>query len=167
MLGSAALYSGVVIAAGGLALCVKPIRRIGIATRMRASLIAAIGVLIASGAFLLPVSESRAAGGPTLLDRFTPVWQFHEVHRRRVAAPPPRVFDAIKRVRADEIALFHALTWIRRGGREAPPGILNAGNRDPLLDVATKNGFVLSRRILHASSSSALSSSHRRAHAAS
>jgi hypothetical protein len=46
-------------------------------------------------------------------------------------------------VRADEIALFRALTWIRRGGQRAPESILNAGDRDPILDVATRSGFVL------------------------
>jgi hypothetical protein len=71
-----------------------------------------------------------------------PVWQFRERHTIRVAAPPSRVFDAIRRVRADEIRLFRMLTWIRRGGRAIPPGILNPGSREPLLDVATQNGFV-------------------------
>ncbi len=45
-------------------------------------------------------------------------------------------------VRADEIRLFHTLTWIRRGGRAAPPSILNAGSRESLIDVATRSGFV-------------------------
>ena len=78
----------------------------------------------------------------TWLDEFAPVWQFHEVHTRRIAAPPERVFDAIRRVRADEILFFRTLTWIRRGGRPAPPGILNAASTQPLLDVATSSGFI-------------------------
>ena len=55
-----------------------------------------------------------------------------------VEAPPARVYQAIKQVRADEIALFRTLTWIRRGGRELPEGILNPGNRASLIDVATR-----------------------------
>lgn len=77
-----------------------------------------------------------------LLDRFMPAWQFQEVHTRRIAAPPERVYEAVKSVRADEIFLFRTLTWIRRGGRRRPEGILNAGKDAPLLDVATRSGFV-------------------------
>lgn len=71
-----------------------------------------------------------------------PVWQFSERHSIEIHASPERVFDAIKRVRADEVTFFRALTWIRRGGRRIPESILNAGNREPLIDVAVKGGFV-------------------------
>ncbi len=76
------------------------------------------------------------------LDEFAPAWQFHEVHAIRIAAPPARVFEAVRRVRADEIALFRALTWIRRGGRPLPSSILDAGDREPLIDVAVRGGFL-------------------------
>jgi hypothetical protein len=105
-------------------------------------MMACAGVVVGAAGLLLPAVESRARGAATRLDEFAPVWQFNEVHTIRIAAPPARVFDAIKQVRADEIALFRTLTWIRRGGRPLPPGILNAGTREPLLDVATKSGFV-------------------------
>ena len=68
--------------------------------------------------------------------------QFHEVHTIRMDAPPARVFDAILRMRADEIALFNLLTWIRRGGQRLPEGILNAGSQKSLIDVATRTTFV-------------------------
>ena len=77
-----------------------------------------------------------------ILDEFMPVWQFRERHTRRIAAPPARVFEAIKNVRANEILFFKTLTWIRRGGRSAPESILNAGDSAPLLEVATRNGFI-------------------------
>jgi hypothetical protein len=70
------------------------------------------------------------------------VWQFNERHTIRIDAPPARVFAAIRNVRANEISLFKALTWIRRGGRPLPESILNAGDTVPLLDVATRSGFV-------------------------
>jgi hypothetical protein len=78
----------------------------------------------------------------TRLDHFAPAWQFREVHTIRIAAPPARVFESIKRVRADEIFLFSTLTWIRRGGRRLPEGILNAGANEPLIDLATRTSFV-------------------------
>ena len=78
----------------------------------------------------------------TRLDEFMPVWQFRERHARRIAAPPARVFEAIKNVRANEILFFKTLTWIRRGGRRTSESILNAGDTAPLLEVATRNGFI-------------------------
>ena len=78
----------------------------------------------------------------TRLDEFIPVWQFREHHRRRIAAPPERVFAAIKNVRADEVLFFRTLTWIRRGGRKTPESILNAGGSAPLLEIATRTGFI-------------------------
>jgi hypothetical protein len=86
--------------------------------------------------------KSRAGKAETRLDDFVPVWQFGEHHTIKVAAPPERVFDAVKRIRASEITFFRTLTWIRRGGRKLPQSILNAGDTTPLLDVATKSGFI-------------------------
>jgi hypothetical protein len=117
MLASLMLYSGLVLMLGGAGLTVA--------------------------ALLAPAPESRAAGSGTRLDAFAPVWQFHEVHALRIEAPPARVFDAIKRVRADEIFLFRTLTWIRRGGRRLPQNILNAGTEQPIIDVATHSTFTL------------------------
>ena len=78
----------------------------------------------------------------TRLDEFAPAWQFSEFHTIRIAAPPPRVYEAIKHVRADEIVLFRTLTWIRRGGRPLPASILDAAGRESLLDLATRTSFV-------------------------
>jgi hypothetical protein len=142
MWGSLIVYSGVVIAMIGLGLCCKPSRRIRVNTSARAVAVAGAGGLLAGAGLILPAAESRVDQAETRLDEFAPVWQFREFHSIEVAAPPARVFDAIKRVRAHEIRLFRTLTWIRRAGRSLPPGILNAGDREPLLDVATSTGFV-------------------------
>ncbi len=72
-----------------------------------------------------------------------PAWQFREFHSRRIDAPPAAAYAALRRVRQDDILLFQTLTWIRRGGRPAPPGMLNAGNERPIIDVALSGGFVL------------------------
>lgn len=71
-----------------------------------------------------------------------PVWHFRERHSIRISAPPARVFAAIKEVRAKEIFFFNVLVWIRRGGRNGPESILNPGATAPLLDVATRSGFI-------------------------
>jgi hypothetical protein len=142
MIESALVYAGFVLGAAGVLLVMRPIRSLGVPTRVRGLLVVGAGVLAAGIGFALPASESRVNRVETRLDEFAPAWQFREFHTLRVAAPPARVFEAVERVRAGEIGLFHALTWIRRGGRPLPPGILNPGDREPLLDVATRHGFV-------------------------
>jgi len=142
VLGSAIVYSGGVIVCAGLLAFVRPLHTPLLATRGRGLGLAAAGLAVSIGGLLLPAFDSRARQAATRLDEFAPVWQFHEVHTLRIAAPPERVFEAIRQVRADEILLFRTLTWIRRAGRPAPPGILNAASNQPLLDVATSSGFI-------------------------
>ena len=79
----------------------------------------------------------------TALDRLIPAYQFDEVHAVRIDAPPNRVYRAIKEVTAGEIRFFSMLTWIRRFGRPGPESILNAPERLPLLEVATRTAFLL------------------------
>jgi hypothetical protein len=88
-----------------------------------------------------PVSESRVASQTTHLDHAMPRWQFNEVHDIHVDADPHRVYDAVRAVRANEIALFKTLTSIRRGFRHSEESILNPTNDAPLLDVATRTTF--------------------------
>lgn len=142
MMGSAVVYSGTVLVLAGLILFMKPVKRLGVPTRARAAAVVGVGALIAVVGLVLPAPESRVARARTRLDEITPVWQFSEHHSIKVAASPARVFDAIRRVRADEIALFNTLTWIRRGGRPVPESILNAGKTESLIDVALRGGFV-------------------------
>jgi hypothetical protein len=143
MFGSAVLYSGLIVAVMGLVLTLKPMERLRVPTRRRALTVVAAGTLLSAGALSAPAFEARIPAASTRLDEFAPVWQFHEVHTLRVHAPPERVFDAIKQVRAVEILLFRTLTWMRRGGRPAPANILNPGSREPIVTVATKGGFVI------------------------
>jgi hypothetical protein len=86
--------------------------------------------------------ESRIERVESRLDEFLPIWQFGEFHAMEIAASPARAYEAMKGVTAGEIFLFNTLTWIRRGGRRSPESILNAGSKDPLIDVATRSGFV-------------------------
>jgi hypothetical protein len=142
MIGSVFVYSGLVVLVTGVALVVRPASRVGIPTRARALAVVAAGLVTSAGALAAPAFDSRVAVANTRLDAFMPAWQFHEVHARKIAAPTSRVYDAVKRVRADEILLFRTLTWIRRGGRSLPPGILNAGDEEALIDLATRTTFV-------------------------
>lgn len=142
MAGSIVVYAGLIVAFIGLVFVVKPIVRLGIRRRMHGLFVAAAGICLVAVGLILPAPEKRMAQRRSQLDSFVPVWQFNEFHAIGVAAPPERVFEAVRRVRADEIALFRTLTWIRRGGRPLPESILNAGDREPLIDVATRSGFI-------------------------
>ena len=142
MWGALVVYSGAIVALAGLVLVLKPDSRLGIGSRRRALLVVGAGVLVTLIGFRMPVAEHRITRAVTQLDRFAPAWQFREVHSLRIPAPPARVYEAMLSGRADEVFLFRALTWIRRGGRPAPPGILNPGSRDALIDVATSSGFL-------------------------
>ena len=81
------------------------------------------------------------AGPVSELDRLLPVYQFQERHSVSVRASPDRVDRAIRQVTAGEIFLFRALTWVRRAGRAAPEGILNAPAGRPILEVAGRTTF--------------------------
>jgi hypothetical protein len=142
MFGSAIVYAGFVVTTAGLILLIKPIERLHVRSRAQALAIVGIGVVIAGAGLTLPAKEARVETVETHLDEFMPVWQFRERHTISIAAPPARVFEAIRNVRANEISLFNALTWIRRGGRRLPESILNAGDSTPLVDVATRSGFI-------------------------
>ena len=100
------------------------------------------GLALFIAGLVLPALPSRSARATSRLDEFMPAWQFNEIHSIRIAAPPDKVFAAIRQVRADEIFLFRTLTWIRRGGRQMPRNILAAGTREPLIEVALEGGFV-------------------------
>ncbi len=135
MLDSIALYAGgVATLAGVVTLVPRRTRRAGLA-------LIGGGFAVAAAALFWPVTEEHVAAKVTRLDEAMPRWQFREVHEIHVDADPQRVYDAIHAVRADEIALFHALTSIRRGFRKTPESIVNAGKTKPLLDVATQTSF--------------------------
>ena len=142
MFGSAVFYFGAILVIAGFALIARPLPRLRVTTRSRGLMVAVTGAVMAGVALLLPVSEFRKSQKETRLDEFAPVWQFREIHTIEIAASPARVFDAIRQVRADEIALFRTLTWIRRGGRPLPPSILNAPADKSLIDLATSTGFI-------------------------
>jgi hypothetical protein len=134
---------GVVTLQAGLTLVVAGLFAFLVFDAVVASTLTAAGVgLVALGA-LLPARLQRVAPPASLLDAFAPEWQFAERHERVVAAPPARVYRALRELEAREIRFFHLLTWLRRFGRPLPPGILNPPDGVPLIDAAVRGGFVL------------------------
>lgn len=129
MLGSVVVYAGLLVVAVGVC--------------REGTIVALVGAAIAAVGLLLPAFHSRVRAATTRLDEFMPAWQFKEVHSVRVRSRPAPVFAAMAQIRADEIVLFRTLTWIRRGGRRMPPGILNPGSAAPLIEMATRGGFVV------------------------
>lgn len=138
---SVGVYAGAVVAAVGLVAIVWPIRWIGIGTRRRAAVVFFLGAALGAIGFAVPARERRVDVARTELDRYVSVWQFGERHAIDISTSPNRVYRALKEVTAEEIALFRTLTWIRRFGRPGPESILNAPEKQPLLDVALRSGF--------------------------
>ena len=134
--------AGLALAFLGFVSILVPLRFLRIRSRSRGALILVIGVLVTIAGMALPAPEKRIATPTTRLDEFVPVYQFNEFHATRIAASCDQSYRAIKEVTANEIFLFRTLTTIRRFGRPGPESILNAPERRPLLDVATRSGFL-------------------------
>ena len=138
-----AIYAGFLCALVGGASLLHPLRPLGIRTRLQGALALIVGLLAAVVGLNLPVGESHIDGIRSSLDRFAPAYQFAEVHRIHVSAPKDAVWAAIKTVGPEEILLFRTLTAWRRFGRPGPESILNAPRRRPILDTATRTGFIV------------------------
>lgn len=143
MLGVGLVYVGLIVGLVGTASLIKALAFLGIRTRLRGVLVLGIGLIVAAVGAFLPAPDTRVEAIRTQLAEFAPVYQFHEVHRIHVRAARDRAYRAIREVTADEILLFRTLTWLRRLGRPGPESILNAPERLPLLEVATRTSFLL------------------------
>jgi hypothetical protein len=139
---STAVYTAALIALAGVVGLIWPFRRLYRKSRLRALVMLVAGAAIAIGITMVTPSAT-SSGERHGIDEFAPVFHFRELHSTVVAAPPDRVFAAIRAVTADEIALFNLFTGIRRLGRSGPESILNAPPQQPLLDVAVRTGFHL------------------------
>ena len=141
---SALFYLGLVTGLACLGSLIRPFRWVGIRTRRRGALLAVGGATLALGALLLPEPTRATTARDALVDQWLPEWQFGECHERRVRASPQQVFAAIRRVRASDIFLFRALTFIRNPSRHGQgEHILNPPADKPILDVALAGGFVM------------------------
>ena len=143
MLASGVVYLGLVAAAVGAVSVLVPLAFLGIRRRVSGLILMVAGVAVVVVGMALPARERRIGAPVTQLDYFMPRYQFNEVHVARIHAPRDRVYHAIRSVTADEIQLFRMLTGIRRLGRPGPESILNAPEKMPILDVATRTSFLL------------------------
>ena len=121
---------------------IRPLRRVHRGKRSHALVMLLIG-LAAMYAISRSMPRTQAGGRGHLIDEFAPAYHFREVHTTTVDATPERIDRAIREVSAGEIALFSTFTWIRRFGQSGPESIMNAPMQQPILDVATRTGFLL------------------------
>ena len=143
MIASAIVYLGVAAMVAGLVTVVRPMRLLGLPTRRRAAMLLIAGACLAIIGVLLPARTTRVAEPSTQLDAIIPAYQFNEVHALPVEASPEQVYRAMRDVTAGEISLFQLLTRIRRLGRSTRESILNAPDTVPVIDVATRTGFLV------------------------
>jgi hypothetical protein len=139
---SIALYTSVIFALVGAAGMIRPLRRVHRGRRSHAFVMFVIGAAVAY-AISWSMPRVRTSGEQHGIDAFTPEFHFRERHETTIAAPPARVFDAVRTVTASEIALFQTFTWLRRFGQAGPESIMNAPEHRPILDVATSTSFLL------------------------
>ncbi len=137
------VYVGLLLALSGGVSLIKPLSFLGIRSRLQGTFLLGLGLLFAAVGGALPATEVRVAVFRTQLDQFAPVYQFSEFHSVRVMAPRDRVYRAIKAVTPHEIPFFRTLTWLRRFGRPGSESILNPPEHSPVLEVATRTGFLL------------------------
>jgi hypothetical protein len=116
---------------------------LGVIAARRRPLLALTALSASLAALLWPARTKRVAEPRTKLDGFMPSWQFDEVHMAHVAAPPERVYAAVRAVTAKEIRYFKILASIRRLGCSGPESILRPDENAPILDVATRTTFHL------------------------
>lgn len=135
MLLSVLLYAGAAaILASLIAMLRRRWRRPGVA-------LAAAGIAVVLIAICWPAPEHHIDREVSSLDKAVPRWQFDERHEIRIAAPPERIYSAIRGVTAGEIRFFQILTTIRCLGRCREESIIHAPEAKPILDVATRGGF--------------------------
>jgi hypothetical protein len=135
--------------AGGLAvglgaLCLlRPIAWLRIRTRRRAALVGVTGIGVAIGTLFVGTSLKSIPTPASLIDQVLPEFQFSETHQIEITAAAPAVYQALRDVTADEIALYRTLTWVRCLGRCPGDNILNPPTGTSILETAMRSGFRL------------------------
>lgn len=116
----------------------RPLRLLGVRTRVHALALALCGVGLALTAVMWSAAVTRSARPDQRLDRFLPDYQFSEVHEARVRAPMEAVAKAMRQVSLADMPAAVVLLRIRAaaGGRfhGSPP------DPRPLLDTMLQPG---------------------------
>ena len=142
MIISTILYVGLFIMGAGVFHFLAPRRWLKLGPRRKSLYAIGTGFALSLAMLLLPPPGTRTTTGDAHIDRVMPHWQFREFHQREIGAPPAVVYDAIKRVRADDIALFNTLIAIRNCGQPMSPAVKSAADRyESIIDVATHSSF--------------------------
>ena len=136
-------YSSLLAVALALLALLRPLVKLQLTLRAIPAIVLGIALLTIALLIWLAPGDRTIASESTALDHAVPTYQFREFHTLTIDAPADRVRRALKDVTAGEIALFQLFTTIRRLGRSAPEGILNAPSDRPILDVATRSGFIV------------------------
>ncbi|HSB63851.1 MAG TPA: hypothetical protein VLJ18_06775 [Thermoanaerobaculia bacterium] len=109
--------------------------------------LALLAITVVAVLWLLPPpAPRRSVREKCRLDDIVPEFQFGEFHERFVRSSPEAVDHAIRSVPADEILLFRTLTFLRNPARlfgRQKENILNPPVGKPILEVATRSGFVM------------------------
>lgn len=135
-------YISVALALVGLVAAIRPLRRLRLRTR-RAGLrllFGSLGVALVALVWshrLIPSQVSNMQ-----IDAFMPSYHFNEVHSIRVRAPPDQTYREIQQVTPSEISLLSTLFWLRSLGGCADSRAELQGQRAPILDALTAQGFV-------------------------
>jgi hypothetical protein len=138
------VYLGLVLGLIGIVSVARPLKFLGVRTRLAGAGILLLGLLVAAAGAAMPAPLLALPGERALLDDFVPACQFREVHAIRIHAPTVAVFRAVKSVTAREIRFFRLLTWLRSPRlTRAREDILAAPADRPLLDVALQSGFLM------------------------
>jgi hypothetical protein len=138
------VYFGLLLSIVGIVSVARPLRFLGVRTRIAGAGLLLVGLAVAAAGAALPAPLLAPTGERGLLDDFVPACQFREVHEIRIHAPAEAVFRAVKAVTAREIRFFRLLTWLRSPHlTRAREDILAPPADRPLLDVALRSGFLM------------------------
>jgi hypothetical protein len=137
-LASFAAWGGIFAVLLGLVCLVKPVRRLGIRSRLAALLVVIGSLFVTATAIGWPASVVGAQGSHRRLDDFLPRYQFAEYHEGRVRASRQRVVDAVQRVTVADMPAAVFLMRLRalaEGRWGTPPP-----DSRPILDVMSQPG---------------------------
>jgi len=108
------VYAGILAVLAGVLCMLRPSRLLRIRTRRRAAALTAAGLFLMVIGAAWPGGRTRPVEHGGLIDALMPVYDFHEVHSKRIHAPPRRIFEAIKSVTPADVRFSGTLIGIRR-----------------------------------------------------